>query len=81
MLLPDARQLPDVALEALARGPHNCQPCFAQAEVDSLVGVPRETVSRCWVAFTTGDLDAIAHGRTQGSERTSTRSMPSTSGG
>lgn len=74
LLLPDARQLPDVVLEALRlRAIRGCQLGFTQADVADLLGLSRETVSRWWSAFVAGGLDAIPHdrtGRPRGSGRT-----------
>lgn len=75
LLLPDARQLPDVVLEALRlRAIRGCQVGFTQADVADLLGLSRETVSRWWAAFVAGGLDAIPHDRT-GRPRGSGRSL------
>jgi transposase len=74
LLLPDARHLPDVVLEALRlRALRGCQLGFTQADVADLLGLSRETVSRWWAAFVQGGLEAIPHdrtGRPPGSGRT-----------
>jgi transposase len=74
LLLPDARQLPDVVLEALRlRAIRGCQLGFTQADIAGLLGLSRETVSRWWAAFAQGGLEAIPHdrtGRPEGSGRT-----------
>lgn len=72
--LPDARELPDVVLEALRlRALRGCEMGFTEAEVADFLGVCRETVSRWWSAYTQGGPDALPQhrtGRPRGSGRT-----------
>src|SRR5262249_4664798 len=50
--LPDARQLSDEVLAALRlRALRGCELGFCEAEVAELLGVARETVSRCYAAY------------------------------
>jgi transposase len=74
LLLPDARQLPDVVLEALRlRALRGRELGFTEADLAQVLGVSRETVSRWWAAYAKGGIDAIPHdrtGRPQGSGRT-----------
>jgi transposase len=71
--LPDARQLSDEVLEALRlRALRGCEMGFSEADVASLLGLARETVSRWWAAYAQGGLDALPHdrsGRPEGSGR------------
>jgi transposase len=72
--LPDARQLPDVVLEALRlRAVRGCELGFSEIDVAEMLGVSREAVSRWWSAYASAGLDALPHersGRPAGSGRT-----------
>jgi transposase len=72
--LPDARELPDVALEALRlRALRGCELGYSETELAKLLGIARETISRWWSAYQAGGLEALPHertGRPVGSGRT-----------
>jgi transposase len=72
--LPDARHLSDEVLEALRlRALRGCELGFTEADVADLLGLARETVSRCWSAYAHGGTQALPHdrtGRPPGSGRT-----------
>src|SRR5213595_2292970 len=74
--LPDARQLPDQALEALPlRALRACELGFSESDVVGMLGVARETVSRWWSAYQAEGLDGLPGertGRPVGSGRTLT---------
>lgn len=58
--LPDARQLPDVVLEALRlRAVRACELGFTHADIADMLGVARETVSRWWEAYQRQGLDGL----------------------
>src|SRR5262249_31618055 len=71
--LPDPRSLKDDLLEALRlRALHACELDFPEADIATILGVSRETVSRWWSAYVDGGLDALPHqrsGRPVGSGR------------
>lgn len=55
IVLPDARELSDEALEALrVRALHGRELGFAEVDLADLLGVARETVSRWWSAYVQG---------------------------
>jgi transposase len=74
--LPDARQLPDEALEVLRlRALKGCELGFSQSDMADILGVARETVCRWWAAFVSGGVEALPGdrtGRPEGSGRTLT---------
>jgi transposase len=71
--LPDTRSLSDDLLEALRlRAVHACELGFTEADIATILGVSRETVSRWWSAYADGGTDALPHqrsGRPVGSGR------------
>jgi transposase len=65
ILLPDARELSDDVLEALrVRAVRGCELGFPEADVATLLGVCRETVSRWWSAYARDGLTALPKDRT-----------------
>lgn len=74
--LPDARLLSDDEIETLRlRAIHGCELGYTQAEIASILGVARETVSRWWTAYVKGGVDELPSdrsGRPVGSGRTLT---------
>src|SRR5450631_1259763 len=63
--LPDARQLPDLVLEALRlRALHGCEQGYTESNMAEILGIARETVCRWWSAYSSGGLDAIPQDRT-----------------
>ena len=71
--LPDGRHLSDEVLEALRlRALRGIELGFSEADMADVLGVTRDTVSRCWTAYTSGGFDALPHersGRPLGSGR------------
>lgn len=64
ILLPDARELSDDALEVLRmRALRGVGLGFTEAEVAAILGVCQDTVCRWWTAYTGGGVDALPHGR------------------
>ena len=76
VILPDARQLSDEALEVLRlRALKGCELGFSQSDMADILGVARETVCRWWAAFVSGGVEALPGertGRPEGSGRTLT---------
>lgn len=72
--LPDARQLPDVVLQAFRlRALRGCELGFTHADIADFLGVARETVSRWWEAYQREGLEGLPDkrtGRPKGSGRT-----------
>jgi transposase len=65
ILLPDARQLSDEALEVLRlRALRGVELGFSEADMADVLGVSRDTVSRWWTAYRSGGVDALPHDRT-----------------
>jgi transposase len=63
--LPDARELPDAALEVVRlQALHGCELGYSETELAELLGVARETISRWWSAYCAGGVDALPHERT-----------------
>jgi transposase len=63
--LPDARQLPDVVLEALRlRAVRACELGFTHADIADMLGLARETVSRWWEAYQRDGRDGLPDQRT-----------------
>ena len=73
VLLPDARQLSDEALEVLRlRALRGIELGFTEADMADVLGVTRDTVSHWWTAYTSGGVEALPHersGRPLGSGR------------
>src|SRR3954447_19369945 len=71
--LPDARQLSDEALQVLrVRALRGIEVGYSELELEDLLGVSHETISRWWTAFRADGLEALPGGRTgrpSGSER------------
>jgi transposase len=65
VVLPDARELPDIVLDCLRwRAVHACELGYTEAEVAGILGVSRETVSRWWSAYCQGGVEAVPGERT-----------------
>jgi transposase len=65
VVLPDARELPDIVLECLRwRAVHACEQGYTEASVADILGVNRETVSRWWSAYCQGGVAAVPGERT-----------------
>lgn len=63
--LPDADRMPDDAIEVLRlRAIHAREQGYTEELIADVLGVARETVSRWWVAYQRGGLDALPHRRT-----------------
>ena len=63
--LPDARQLPDEALQVLRlRALRGIELGYSELELAELLGVCHETISRWWTAYLADGLLALPGGRT-----------------
>lgn len=63
--IPDARELPDVVLEAFRlRAISALEAGFSETEVAAVLGVARETVCRWFSAYREGGVESLPHNRT-----------------
>src|SRR5947209_7543929 len=73
IVLPDARELPDVVLEALRlRALRGCELGLTETQVAQILGLARETVCRWWSTYADQGVAALPQrrsGRPMGSGR------------
>src|SRR4051812_10837554 len=63
--LPDARQLPDEALQVLRlRALRGIELGFSEVQLAAVLGVCHETISRWWTSYRAEGLDSLPGGRT-----------------